>query len=224
MAESETTLYVLEPVDRCVGRHIPLGCGYPAAEHPLNVSGHYHDFEPGRMEFRPATSEEVAGDDATRHEVAALRRQAAGIRQRIRMHGVGMRHGCDTGRSNYCEAWRLILADTEAKIRALEEGAGSTVLKAEPVAKHTSTEAEREAARQEVMTHFQAFHRKKVKLTVAGHRVIGVTLPQRLNVPYDGDDATDFQGSMMNLPITWDPGEKWGLTIEVNLSDGLFPS
>lgn len=55
---------------------------------------------------------------ADRAEVArreSLATVVAGIRQRIRMHGVGMRHGCDTGRSNYCEAWRLILADVEAQ-------------------------------------------------------------------------------------------------------------
>lgn len=51
--------------------------------------------------------------------VDELEAQAEAIRQRIRTHGLGMRHGCDTGRSNYCEAWRLVLADIEARARAL---------------------------------------------------------------------------------------------------------
>ncbi|MFE6645693.1 hypothetical protein ACFVJS_03960 [Nocardioides sp. NPDC057772] len=61
----------------------------------------------------------VSADDLNAHAAAELNRQAAAIRQRIATHGVGMRHGCDTGRSNYCEAWRLILADIEARARAL---------------------------------------------------------------------------------------------------------
>lgn len=61
----------------------------------------------------------VSADDLNAHAAAELRRQAAAIRQRIATHGAGMRHGCDTGRSNYCEAWRLILADIEARTWAL---------------------------------------------------------------------------------------------------------
>lgn len=213
MAESETTLYVLEPVDRCVGSRIPLGCGYPAAEHPLNVSGHYHAFEPGRMELRPATSEEVAGDDATRHQVAALRGQASRIRQRIRTHGAGMRHGCDTGRSNYCDAWRIILADTEAQIRALEEGGAPTQLNVESVDEH-STEAAREAAHLEVMTNFAVLRREANVIKQFGLMPTGVLIPARLNVPYDGPDATDEPARLMHLPVRWGAGEHWGMVFE----------
>lgn len=64
-----------------------------------------------------ASADELdAQAEAVRQETLAM--VAAGIRQRIRTHGVGLRHGCDTGRSNYCEAWRLILADVEAQARA----------------------------------------------------------------------------------------------------------
>lgn len=61
----------------------------------------------------------VSADDLDAHAAAELNREAAAIRRRIATHGAGMRHGCDTGRSNYCEAWRLILADIEARARAL---------------------------------------------------------------------------------------------------------
>lgn len=63
-----------------------------------------------------ASDELVAQAEAARQETLA--KVAASIRQRIRTHGAGMRHGCDAGRSNYCEAWRLILADVEAQARA----------------------------------------------------------------------------------------------------------
>lgn len=61
--------------------------------------------------------------DEVRAEVAAeLRRQAAGIRRRINSHGAGMRHGCDVGRSNYCEAWERDEAMLLARARELEAG------------------------------------------------------------------------------------------------------
>lgn len=60
----ESGLYVAEPVDRCVGSRIPLGCGAPAKRHPMNMSGYYHEFEPGLMEYRPATPGEIIAGQA----------------------------------------------------------------------------------------------------------------------------------------------------------------
>ncbi|MFJ9387743.1 hypothetical protein ACIRON_02915 [Nocardioides sp. NPDC101246] len=54
------------------------------------------------------------------HVSAALTREADHIAERIRAHGAGMPHGCDTGASNRCEAW----GQDEAMLRAAARRAG----------------------------------------------------------------------------------------------------
>jgi hypothetical protein len=51
-------MYVLVPEDRCA-KQVGLQCGYPESDHPLNVSGYYHEFEPGRMKFVPASPSQI---------------------------------------------------------------------------------------------------------------------------------------------------------------------
>lgn len=79
------------------------------------------DYLPQGTEMCEGFEDTLTAVETIVHRAVAdeLRRQADAIRQRIRTHGVGMRHGCDAGRSNYCEAWRLILADIEARARSL---------------------------------------------------------------------------------------------------------
>lgn len=84
-----------------------------------------------------------------------------------------------------------------------------------------SNEAAREAARREVMDNFRALRTRRLLLRKAGMEPTSVVIPGRLNVPYDGDDATDFGGSCMGLPITWGAGEQWGFVVEVTGLDAL---
>lgn len=52
------TLYVLVPEDKCA-KNVGLQCGYPKARHPMDVSGNYHKFKPGRMTYVKATQEQI---------------------------------------------------------------------------------------------------------------------------------------------------------------------
>lgn len=54
---------------------------------------------------------------------------------------------------------------------------------------------------------------ERSRLLKAGIEPTRVLLPARLNVPHDGEDATDFEGSCMGLPITWSQREEWGLVV-----------
>ena len=51
-------LYVREPEDRCA-KQVGLQCGYPERRHPLNVSGYYHEFVPGRVKYRRLSEQEI---------------------------------------------------------------------------------------------------------------------------------------------------------------------
>lgn len=48
-----------------------------------------------------------------------LDRQANDLQRRINGHGAGLPHGCDAGRSNYCEAWRLVVSVLRARAAEL---------------------------------------------------------------------------------------------------------
>lgn len=85
----------------------------------------------------------------------------------------------------------------------------------------SENDAAREAARREVMDHLWALQTRKVLLRKAGMEPSGVVLPGRLNVPYDGDDATDFKAECMGMPVTWSEGEQWGFIVEVTGLDAL---
>lgn len=79
---------------------------------------------------------------------------------------------------------------------------------------HTAeNDARRLAAEREVRDRFPGLMYERSRLGMAGIDPTRVLLPARLNVLYDGDDATDFEGSCMGLPITWSEGELWGLIV-----------
>ncbi len=82
-------------------------------------------------------------------------------------------------------------------------------------------EAAREAARREVMDNYPALATRRSLLRAAGMEPSGVVIPGRLNVPYDGDDATDYKATCMGLPVTWSDGEEWGLVVGVTALDAL---
>lgn len=84
-------------------------------------------------------------------------------------------------------------------------------------------EVAREAARREVMGNFLALRTRRLRLREAGMEPTSVVIPDRMNVPYDGDDATDYKGSCMGLPITWSADERWGFVVEVTGLDALGP-
>ena len=77
----------------------------------------------------------------------------------------------------------------------------------------TEADQRRRAAEAEVRERFPGLMYKRAQLRKAGIEPTRVLLPARLNVPYDGEDATDFEGSCMGLPITWSEGEHWGLIV-----------
>lgn len=81
--------------------------------------------------------------------------------------------------------------------------------------------AAREAAREEALANIPALMRRRAKLRKAGMEPTSVVLPDRLNIPYEGDDATDFQATCMNMPVTWSTGERWGFVVEVDMLDTL---
>lgn len=85
----------------------------------------------------------------------------------------------------------------------------------------SENEVAREAAHREVLENLPALMRRKAKIRKAGMEPTSVVIPGRLNVPYDGDDATDFEGSCMNMPITWSVGEQWGFVVEIDMLDKL---
>jgi len=77
----------------------------------------------------------------------------------------------------------------------------------------TKKDAERLAAEREVRDRFPGLMHDRYRLRSAGFEPSGVLLPARLNVPYDGPDATDFKTTCMGLPVTWSEGEHWGLIV-----------
>jgi hypothetical protein len=81
----------------------------------------------------------------------------------------------------------------------------------------TEHSAEKDAARlaaaAEVRYRFPGLMYERSRLRKAGIQPTAVLLPARLNVPYEGEDATDFKGSCMGLPITWSDDERWGLIV-----------
>lgn len=74
-------------------------------------------------------------------------------------------------------------------------------------------DAARLAAAQEVRERFPGLMYERTRLRSAGIEPTRVLLPARLSVPYEGEDATDFEGSCMGLPITWSDREEWGLIV-----------
>lgn len=50
-----------------------------------------------------------------------LDRQANDLQRKINSHGAGLPHGCDAGRSNYCEAWRLVVSVLRARAAELRK-------------------------------------------------------------------------------------------------------
>lgn len=50
-----------------------------------------------------------------------LDRQANDLQRKINSHGAGLPHGCDVGRSNYCEAWRLVVSVLRARAAELRK-------------------------------------------------------------------------------------------------------
>ena len=77
----------------------------------------------------------------------------------------------------------------------------------------TECDARRLAAEREVRDRLPGLMYERSRLRKAGIEPSRVLLPARLNVPYEGEDATGFEGSCMRLPITWSPGEQWGLVV-----------
>lgn len=80
-------------------------------------------------------------------------------------------------------------------------------------ARSAENDARRIAAEREVRDRFPGLMHERSRLRMAGIEPSRVLLPARLNVPYDGEDATDFEGSCMGLPITWSEREEWGLIV-----------
>ena len=79
---------------------------------------------------------------------------------------------------------------------------------------HTAeNEARRIAAEREVRDRFPGLMYERSRLRSAGIEPSRVLLPSRLNVPYDGEGASDFEGSCMGLPITWSDRDEWGLIV-----------
>ena len=75
--------------------------------------------------------------------------------------------------------------------------------------------AKRDAASLEIMGRFPGLVYERSRLASAGIRPTGVLLPARLNVPYDGPDATNLKATFMGLPVTWSETEQWGLVINL---------
>jgi hypothetical protein len=70
-----------------------------------------------------------------------------------------------------------------------------------------------DVAAAEVQDHLPALMIERSRLRSAGFNPTAVVIPARLNVPYEGDDATDYKATCMGLPAQWSEGEQWGLVI-----------
>jgi hypothetical protein len=67
----------------------------------------------------------------------------------------------------------------------------------------------------EIMSRMPGLMYERHKLQMAYIQPTAVMLPARLNVPYDGEDATDAKATLMGLPVVWVDEERWGLVVEI---------
>lgn len=79
------------------------------------------------------------------------------------------------------------------------------------------------AAERETRACVPMFMLARARLRKAGIEPRRVLLPVRLRVPYEGEGATDFEGSFLGLPIIWSDREEWGLIVTLNPPSPLPP-
>lgn len=77
----------------------------------------------------------------------------------------------------------------------------------------SESEDRRFAAFAEVANRLPGLMYEEDRLRSAHIEPTGVLLPARLNVPYEGPDASDFKATCLGLPVTWSETEQWGLIV-----------